>query len=301
MEEIDDRPLNTIDQDEEVPDESIPEATKWKIVRHCCGIPVALVMPADRLFCRHWEIRLCIPIFVIFVINYCVVAFFVATFPILTPNHLKIVSPIVLTIEFVLFGWSYLSASFSDPGFLPYDWVRTKNTWYSWEDQLTGFALRPDQIQFAQNHHPPYASFSTLSGRYVIRADHFCGWITNWVGKRNHKQFILMNFYGFLFCSTLCVFKMFTSESLFKTNRNLFIVDVAATLFELSFAFTLFGFLCSNLWNMFLNRTQIQKWKNTTGKNTRRCNGCREVFGDGNPCLYCIPTHAFGKDLVFYE
>ena len=86
-----------------------------------------------------------------------------------------------------------------------------------------------------------------------------------------------------------------------KTNQALFAVDIVASLFELSFAVTLVMFFVTNVANMMLNRTEIQRWKSTHGDRDERCAGCKEIFGDGSICCYCFPTNAFGKDLPFVE
>lgn len=288
-------PLNNCQTVETADD--IPEETKWKQVRNCCGIPVLLVMPQDRLFLKHWELSPIVPIFVALLIIYCIIAYFITTFPYLSPNYLKIISLIEICIPFVLFLWSYIYSVFADPGFLPFDWVKTKKTHYSWEDQLSGLAFLPDQIQFARKHHPDFASFSSMSGRFIIRADHYCGWIANWVGKRNHKQFILMTFYGFLFCLSLLMWIFFTNVSLRRINKSLFIVQLVADLFEASFCVSLFMFLLDNLYNLCLNRTQIQKWKRQSSNSGKRCAGIKEVCGEHNICCYFIPTPAFGDEL----
>lgn len=295
LEEDLNQPLNN-SQNIETPDE-IPEETKWKQVRKCCGAPVLLVMPVDRLFIKHWEISLCIPIFVALIIIYCFVAYFISVFPYLTPNYLKIISPIEIFFMFALFLWSYLYASFADPGFLPFDWVKTKKTHYTWEEQLNGLAIRKDQFDFARNHHPSFASFSTMSGRFIIRADHFCGWITNWVGKRNHKQFILLTLYGFLFCISLFLWIFPTNVNLRKTNKPLYIVRLIAIVFELAYGVALFMFFVGNLYNLFLNRTQIMKWKNKTADSDKCCAGFKEVCGKHNFCCYLLPTAAFGDEI----
>lgn len=287
-------PLNN-NQTIETPE--IPEETKWKQVKNCCGMPVLLVMPADRLFIKYWELSLCAPIFVSIIIVYCWISYFITIFPYLSPKYLKIISPIEIFIMFALFLWSYIYATFSDPGFLPFDWVKTKKTYYSWEEQLTGLAIRKDQIEFARKHHPNYASFSSMSGRFIIRADHYCGWISNWVGKRNHKQFILLTFYGFLYSGSLIFWNIFTNISLKKTNKPLFVVNVIAVVFEAAYTIALFLFFIDNLYNLFRNRTQIMIWKNKNANSGKCCAGFNEVCGDHNFCCYLLPTPAFEREI----
>ena len=37
--------------------------------------------------------------------------------------------------------------------------------------------------------------------RLVIRPDHFCAWFACFIGKKNHKLFMLFNFWGFIYIS----------------------------------------------------------------------------------------------------
>lgn len=299
MENIEDIKLD--DLEEECPIESIPDTTRWKKVTNCCGLSVLLVMPTDRLFIQHWEVSLCIPILIALVLIYSASIYSILILRYLANSSLKIISLFEVFFFLVLFIWSYCESAFSDPGFLPFDWIRTKKTLYSWEEQLTGLAIRPDQIEFAQAHHPPFASFSEMSGRFIIRADHFCGWITNWVGKRNHKVFILMNLYGSILCLSMCFWTVYMMLLDIKDIQSMFVHFTISMIFELFFGIYQFIFFCINISNAISNQTQIQQWKQLQPARKNWCTGIREVFGNGNVCCYLCPTKAFHGEILMEE
>ena len=273
-----------------------PEATKWKEQCRCCGKPVLLVMPVDRLFCEHWEMDLCMPIFVQMIVVFGLSMYVFATLLYLPSTVSKIVSSLEVLSTFSLFLWSYFAAMCMDPGFLPYTWVLTKRYQYTWQEQLEGMAIRPDQTEFAQKHKPPFASFSHYSGRYVMRADHVCYWIANWIGKRNHKQFILVALWGTLFSLSLIAWRFFRTENLMKTHKALFCCDMIAALVELIFVIMLPIVFAESLWDLAMNQTQIEKWRGVSGEALGCCDSFREVCGKDSFCLWLFPTPAFGEN-----
>jgi hypothetical protein len=189
-----------------------------------------------------------------------------------------------------------------DPGFLPFNWIESRRFWYSWEEQLNGLAETEEQLTFARapENRPPGCSFSGAFGRYVIRADHICGWIGNWVGKRNHKQFILFNFYGFWLALCLFVAKMI------ENNPAMWDLEVAEKWMQIVMAGIegLFGFsmICvfgQLLVDLGLNRTKIQRMRNERGGQDYSCEeSMREVCGEGSMMCWICPVKAFDESLV---
>ncbi|OHT08474.1 hypothetical protein TRFO_22983 [Tritrichomonas foetus] len=157
-----------------------------------------------RLFFKHWEIKLAFPFLVIFLVGLALMIYSSMTIPYVKSQSLRNFCIVELFITLIFFFWSYFSSVLMDPGFLPYDWSSTRRTKYSWIEQLEGLAINSQQIEYVETHPRPVNScFSHSSGRLVLRPDHICGWIANWVGKRNHKNFILMMFWGSLFTLSL--------------------------------------------------------------------------------------------------
>lgn len=206
----------------------------------------------------------------------------------------------LIILFFSLFYCSFLGASCMDPGFLPFDWIRTRKMKYSYQELLSGLAYRQDQINFASYYRPTFASFSTESGRFIIRGDHICIWINNWVGKRNHKQFILMLFWGSM-SGFLCfvlkyqfIYEIFNIFS-FLTELGFFpfFLLIFSTFFEIGYGAILFGFFIYQIFNLCLDRTAISIYKNVSNQNVLRCTSMREVCGHGSVFSWFIPTPAF--------
>lgn len=216
-----------------------------------------------------------------------------------------VISTIFVMLFGILFMWSYLGAVCMDPGFLPFDWIRTRRFWYSWEEQLSGIAMTEEQVAFAKTpeNRPPGCSFSGTSGRYVIRADHICGWIANWVGKRNHKQFMLLNFWGFLFTATLLASMFLQEIDFMKLPLQTMLLELVAGVFELSFMLILLMMGTTSLYDLAQHQTKIQRMRNE--HNDSRAftfeQSMREICGSGSKCMWFIPTPAFDRSLVLTE
>ena len=202
---------------------------------------------------------------------------------------------IELTITLILFLWSYFSAACSDPGYLPYDWIRTKKFYYSWEELIPGIAIREDQFLFAQFHRPPGASFSKYSGRFILRADHLCGWITNWVGKRNHKHFLLLLFWGMIYCGSLIGWQ-FTFIHWPQGPKLLFLIfsDSFVCTFLISFVLI----FAEAIVNLIHNQTSIDTWNHRKNPHNSTKDACKEICGDQSILCWLIPIPPFGKNLT---
>lgn len=280
-------------------------STQWKIKHSCCccGPYVDVYVPnkKTRHFLRYWEFQPGIPILITILAVFCLFVYFYAVEPYAYSIVIQIIAPIVIVISFVLFLWSYYAAVCMDPSFLPYDWIKTQKFYYSWQEQLSGLAVTQPQVDFAksQENRPPHCSFSTTSGRYVIRADHICMWIANWVGKRNHKQFMLLNFWGFIYCCLLFGFNFAVKENFFDRKLQFLILQLVSIAIEVIFGGLMICFLCQSLYDLAQNRTKIQKMRGEKGDSSYSCmDSMREICGTGSKCLWFCPTPAFDENLV---
>lgn len=286
-------------------------STQWKIKHQCCccGPCVQLTVPGkrSRYFLRHWEFAPFMPIFVSALIIFCTLTYFV----ILLPNEYlpaQIFLTIIIIFFLILFCWSYFSAVCMDPGFLPFNWIQTKKFSYSWQDQLSGLAVTSEQFEFARHpsHRPPKSSFSHSSGRFVIRGDHICGWIANWVGIRNHKQFILMNLYDGLFCLSLLIAPLSLHRNLFSFSFNYTVFIVLSIAFEGAFCLTLLSMFITTLVDIYNHRTKLQRMRNQSNDDPNNLEVKRtfkesmeEVCGTKTCCCnWLIPLPAFDDTLV---
>ncbi|OHT09148.1 DHHC zinc finger domain containing protein [Tritrichomonas foetus] len=282
------------------------EPTQWA-VKHdccCCGPMVEVMVPNKKshLFLRHWEFQPAFPILVTCLTLFCLIDYFVTAAP-YQYKIIQIIAPFPIFIFLGLFMWSYFGAVCMDPGYLPFNWIQTQKFYYTWQEQLSGIAVTQEQVNFAKTpkNRPPHCSFSTSAGRYVLRADHICGWIANWVGKRNHKQFMLMNLYGGLYAGCLFAFQFGVKDlhQMFDREMSILIPQVLGLALDGAFMLVLICMFFQTLSELAINRTKIQKMKNMEGGKSYSClESMQEVCGTGNKCLWCCPTPAFDETLV---
>ena len=279
-------------------DNDIPALTEYKIVCNCCCCfqPCASIETENnktRYFWGSHELDFCMNVFVSCLIVFVESIHFAFVFTALDDIVLKIVAEVLNAMFIILFLWSYFSAACMDPGFLPFNWVATKRYKYSWDELLAGLAIREDQYLFAERNRPPCSSFSKSAGRFVIRADHICGWIGNWVGKRNHKNFILMNLWGGVFALNLLLWHIPTFLNIFKQNFMFAIFVLFEATIELCFGLLLpYVFVC-NLIDLRKDMTKIKKFKKEAGQKLKCMDAMREVFGNGSVCCWWLPISAF--------
>ena len=316
-------PILVESNDNKIITSEIPLSTKWKVKCSCCccGPLVEVNVPnkrRKRYFLQGWECRPCMPIIVSCLILYSTIANFVCFFPY---QYLiaQIILPIFILIFFVLFVWSYFAAVCMDPGYLPFNWAQTKKFKYSWEEQISGLAICEEQFNYAltKENRPPKSSFSHSAGRYVIRADHICGWIANWVGKRNHKQFILMNLYGGIYALTLSI-GPFCVKKFFSLPLSLMFSGIFAFSIDISFAFSLLSMFGNTIVDLYLNRTKLHRMRDEV-KDKNQINSktdlnetiyqrkvsmkasMQEVFGNRSYCSWLLPTPAFDDSLIIED
>lgn len=305
----------------------IPELTKYEVTFKCCCFdPFAKIKIDDKQFRSFWGSHeldsICMNVFVSGIILFVELVHFFIIFPRLgytrndsnEPYHYdrsrfySYQLPCLIShfITLILFLWSYFGAACMDPGFLPYNWIETRKTKYKWDEQLSGLAITQEQVQYGLDHRPNMASFSKSAGRFVIRADHICVWIGNWVGKRNHKQFILMNLWGSFYSLNLFSWHIPILKQIFPSDgKPLFFLYILfiffETFIELIFGFVLFYVFIINLDDLRKDLTKIKKWKNENGQEYSCLKAMREVCGPGNICCFAFPTPAFGDVIIFDE
>jgi palmitoyltransferase len=147
--------------------------------------------------------------------------------------------------------WSYLRAHTADPGYVPRLWAEFVES--------VGSALpiaparpewQPGKVTWCKKcdiPRPERAHHCVISGTCVLRMDHYCPWINNCVGFKNHKYFLLLGTYA---CLASYVALITSFADLISCIGLLGHVDTNFSLGEESsleiadvFAFLIFGFL----------------------------------------------------------
>jgi hypothetical protein len=191
---------------------------------------------------------------------------------------LRIVSLFQITLAYVMFTVSYFNAVCRDPGYLPFNWSLTCRTKYSWHELLDGTATEEDQFAFVRvARRPRGCSFSSSAGRFVIRADHVCGWIANWVGKRNHKFFLLFQCWTIVFLASLLAWKWVPRSSASGVWPALIVITALVEAAALLYLLVTTGTAVKDL---LRGRTYLQQLKGMEGHQIRTVDACRQICGD---------------------
>ena len=201
-----------VSDDDKIIDDGSPEIgdslqlTEWKHIASflCCDLNYIPI--SKQYYLNSWRIRYFPPFIVNFIIWSSYLVFCLIEQKIL---HLPAIFVFLITLFAILFALSYLMIIYEGPGFLPYYYpLKITHNPNAPVDYLSGVVTTVRQEEYVRSKPKPERTdyFSTVK-RYVIRPDHFCGWVGQFIGKKNHKLFFLFNLYGvtyitaFLLCT----------------------------------------------------------------------------------------------------
>lgn len=124
--------------------------------------------------------------------------------------HPQVVGAIAFNVVFVLALWSFWQTAFTNPG------TQSSPEWQLWKAQRCGDcppasarqrgsskAWAPGEVQWCElceSERPERAHHCSICGTCVLRMDHHCPWVGTCVGWRNHKYFLLMNWWSAWAC-----------------------------------------------------------------------------------------------------
>jgi energy-coupling factor transporter transmembrane protein EcfT len=276
----------------------IPEPSEWELFFKHFGH----LKGTNYIYCHYFSNNPACIIFVLIITCLCYGIHLVITVPGMRYLSVQIVAGVETSFAVILFALSYLCASCRDPGYLPFNWNLTQRTKYTWQELMAGTAIRAEQITYAQSvPRPPSCSYSKEYGRYIIRGDHICGWIGNWVAKRNHKHFILMLIWGVVAAISLFVWGFMPK----RPDRNQS-SEVAALEFAAKFIEALFGILLVFTSSSFIagvlsNQTQIQRHKRLPQRQVPKMEACRAICGNGPIYCWPFPVDAFQDEIILEE
>lgn len=125
--------------------------------------------------------------------------FFIYLRPVLPEESRKFWTVIYL-IPLISAAINFFLTHWLNPGFLPWTWSETRKKNYTTEEMREGVASTEEQWAWAaEQDRPERSAFSRTCGYFVLRADHDCFWVNNWIGIRNHSYFLRAVYSGFAF------------------------------------------------------------------------------------------------------
>ncbi|KXZ50012.1 hypothetical protein GPECTOR_18g166 [Gonium pectorale] len=212
--------------------------------------------------------------------------------------------------------WSYLAAVTQEPGRVPQGWhpfadeqqarAELERMSYSSFYFDRRDPRRPRFCKRCQAWKPERAHHCSVTGRCVLRMDHWCIWVVNCVGLLNYKSFLLFIFYAALGCS-LALLLLLKSVIDFFNNRLrgpsaplVFCVSITSFAFALSLA----GFLAMHGQLIGANCTSIEMYEKDRlhpwpyNKGFRR--NFEEVFGR-NKLRWFLPFYTKEEKRILLE
>jgi len=278
----------------------IPEFSEWKEVCNCCGNHMVYFPSIDSYFCNQWEFSFKFPGMVIALIIFAFGAGVWSAFNSMnasTRNTFLIIGVVI----FIIWGFAYFEAMCSSPGFLPWYWAVERREKYSFEEQMGGVITNDEQYEFAfENDKPERGSLSKQARRIVLRADHICKWISNWVGLKNYRYFFIqliwfcIMFIYFFAILGFDIYSIFTKGWVNGFQHIvLFIVAIPVVLFFIFFVIVFFRhvrYLVTN--NTTLHELKAERTGDMTNPYDLGCwNNCTETLGPGICCpLWFLPV-----------
>jgi hypothetical protein len=205
-----------------------------------------------------------------------------------------------LTIPCVLFLISYVRIITDGPGYFPFYWPLSSR-------QTAGGALLGDdsspsgimstdaQKNWADSRpRPNRCILSRVGRRIVIRPDHFCAWTRSWIGKRNHKFFVLFNSWGSLYILLFMAVTVAAVASAINDEFPLVLITyIVYLLAGLLFLVMTCMFVASHCQGMCRNQTSWEIWNAIDpGRFDQGCvKNTEDVCGDKKGCCcWCCPV-----------
>lgn len=244
---------------------SLPALTR--VERHGQWSYVAVL---DSWFWREWQTEWGPP---------AVVAFLTLSSLLLALTLFQASRTIAMFLAFFgsVFFYCYFRTIRDGPGYWPFFWAANMPQ----ENSLDGLITTPEQLEWARsNPRPPRSALSRSARRFVIRPDHECCYTACWIGKRNHKFFILFNIYGFVY---LAGFTIVAGARVFSwLNRNEFsfgvLVGILYVVLGLNFTMMTGYFGITSIVNMINGVTEWEIYKGIVPSAFDR--GCVENIED---------------------
>lgn len=191
-------------------DYDVPEFSVFQEKCHCGNCHIAYIPAINKYFINEWECNIGFPMVVI-ILTLLAAIFGTWSLYYTTSGAVRIVCMVIYLLTYFIWWIAYLNAMCRSPGYLPWFWFVEKRRKYTWEEHMAGIITTPEQTQFASAlAKPERAILSGKARRIVLRADHICKWIGNWVGLKNYRYFFTQLIWFILIF--ICFFIIFILE-----------------------------------------------------------------------------------------
>lgn len=200
-------------------------------------------------------------------------------------------------VLYIMLTISMIRTIFTNPGYLPFFYpAQNDRKEFTQEEYRLGYACQQEQYNWAKKQPRPNRScFSERVGYYVIRPDHYCGWVTNWIGYRNHRFFLI-----FISCSAVYLDILFLNCChMYWYHRNIHSFLCFAFMIGFSCSFGVFFSIHTVLQSLYIsmNITLVEIFKGQFPFYNRGClNNWSEICGSKKliclwpfPCIYLKP------------
>ena len=254
----------------------VPPPTKWK---KACFLPFVWMIPETLEFYINTTKCTIYPyVFGVIMVIFDYFWWQKYILPVL-PNNFNFLK----ILEFIFLALALLSmeiARYMNPGILPWNWALTKKKKFTTKELRDGFAITDEQIDWAKSHESPKrAWFSGGSGFFILRGDHMCGWLGNWVGQKNHRYFVLGLLYGTTYITIFWVTLLYAIYQRAVKCR----IWITCTIFIITLFFSGIGYMqmFTQIRNICKNTLLVEMLSGTSGMyaHGKFMEGWIEVFG----------------------
>lgn len=204
-------------------------------------------------------------------------------------------------VIYFLFLISYIEIICVGPGYLPWYWKENPE-----KNDLTGIVVNDEQKDYMLSCGFPRSTYYMKEvRRIVLRPDHFCDWAASFIGKKNHKLFMLFNLFGVIY---ICQFGYYNFRSFIyvMATKPSVVIVLQLIYFMISIIFSMFTFtfVATGFIELSTPPNTYSKKKNAQTKSC--CGLWAEVCGSPKYfLLWILPIPAFlckkDIDLVEFE